>query len=104
MPRRVVQYFTGAKKHCRSLCKAAIFKCSFWPIHVVYTQCHDRCEVNGIHPKQSWERKRENDKLENTDTAEKLLKNSQRIESKETKSVIRSSKKRKKTAVLSNTE
>lgn len=96
MPRRVVQYFTGAKKHCRSLCKAAIFKCSFWPIHVVYTQCHDRCEVNGIHPKQSWERKRENDKLENTDTAEKLLQIHKELKAKRQKVSLKAAKKEKR--------
>lgn len=94
-----VQYFASAKKHCRSLYKAGIFKCSFWPLHVVWTHCHERCKVNGIYTKQSRERKREKDKLESACPAEKLLQIHKELK---VKNVLRSSEKNKKGSSASN--
>lgn len=92
MPKSTVGHY--ARQHSSNV--------PFWPVHILYTQCHDRREVNGIHPKQSWERKRENDKLENTDTAEKLLRIHKELKAKTQKVSSEAVKKENKTVVLSN--
>lgn len=56
----------------------------------------------GIYTKRSWERKRENDKLENTDTAEKLLQINRELKLKRQKETLEAEKKRKKGEVLDN--
>lgn len=95
--RVICSVFHSAKKHCRSLYKAGIFKCSFWPVHAVWTHCHERCKVNGIYPKHSWNRKK--DKLESACTAERLLQIHTELKAK---NVLRSSKENKKGSSASN--
>lgn len=68
-------------------------KYTFWPTHSAYTQCHGRWEVNGTLHKAVTGKKK--DKLENTDTSEKLLKINRELKLKRQKEALEAGEKKK---------
>lgn len=58
--------------------------------------------MNGTHPKWSWERKRENNKLENIDIAEKLLQIHKKLKAKRQKVSLEAARKGQKGSSASN--